>query len=159
MSEPINGYDPERPEDRQDVPGTDQPTEPIGPTRPANPTEPIDPTAPSAAAEPKPYAGVGPAPMGDIPEPAGQDFPWDVPAEAYGASPVPDEPRGVPLGTLVFGLVVVALGLLILVSVFYDITLSGSAVAISLFLGAGLVLVIGGLVAARRSSGSTPTRP
>ncbi|MBM6620226.1 TIGR04086 family membrane protein [Micrococcaceae bacterium RIT802] len=149
MSEPINGHDPERPADQQDVAGTDQPTEPVGP---ANPTEPIHSGQPDTTAEPDYFAGGPRTPIGDVPESAWQQTPGDSPAEPYGAMPVPDEPRGVPLGTLVFGLVVVALGLLILVSVFYDITLSGSAVAIALFLGAGLVLIIGGLVAARRSS-------
>lgn len=154
MSDPTAGNDPRRPADRQDVAGTDHPTEPVGP---ANPTEPIPSRQPDTTAEPVHSAGGPRTPTGDVPESAWQEIPGDFAAEPYGAIPVPDEPRGVPLGTLVFGLVVVALGLLILVSVFYDITLSGSAVAIALFLGAGLVLIIGGLVAARRSSANAPS--
>ncbi|MDN6332050.1 MAG: hypothetical protein L0J58_05825, partial [Micrococcaceae bacterium] len=82
------------------------------------------------------------------------------PAAAPGeeAPLVAEEPQGMPLGTFVFGLVVLAVGLLILVSVLYGITLSGSTVAIILFLGAGLVLVVGGLVAARRASRTHPSR-
>ncbi|MGP5163486.1 hypothetical protein ACTXOR_03120 [Arthrobacter rhombi] len=88
--------------------------------------------------------------------PIGSTGPLGVPAEE--APPMAPENHGMPLGTFVFGLVVMAIGLLILVSVFYNITLSGSTVAIILFLGAGLVLIGGGLVAARRSSRTHPTR-
>ncbi|MGP5071815.1 hypothetical protein ACTXI0_05345 [Arthrobacter rhombi] len=88
--------------------------------------------------------------------PIGSTGPLGVPAEE--APPMAPENHGMPLGTFVFGLVVMAIGLLILVSVFYNITLSGSTVAIVLFLGAGLVLIVGGLVAARRSSRTHPAR-
>ncbi|WP_372697017.1 hypothetical protein [Arthrobacter sp. JSM 101049] len=133
MSDPTTGHDPERspgqPEAREPAPAT----EPLHP-RPSDPAQPREPE--ETAGTTNPQGG------------------WDSPAPAPVVEPEPVERRGVPLGTLVFGLVVVAVGLLILVSVFYDISLSGSAVAIAVFLGAGLVLVIGGLVAARRSSGT-----
>lgn len=135
MSEPTTGNTPERP-----VPPDTTPVD--------HPTERLDTPAPDTRAEPLA------APSGSAWPDAAAYVPPDGPATAD----LPAEPRTVPMGTLVFGLVVVALGLLILVSIFYGITLSGSAVAISLFLGAGLVLIIGGLVAARRSSGRSPSR-
>ena len=149
MSDPTTGHEPEqRPEEPQPL----QPTRPIGPSD--HPTTPLGSTGPAPSPEePGPMPGE-PTMNADFftarPEPLG------VPAEE--APPVVPENQGMPLGTFVFGLVVMAIGLLILVSVFYNITLSGSTVAIILFLGAGLVLIVGGLVAARRSSRTHPSR-
>lgn len=182
MSDPTTGHDPERPagqpepqdlqfpqntqdtQHAQDPQDAEQPTERIDPVQPDRPTEQIGTGGPDASRIPdEPDTDADEATRTDARTP-GAGYPeagypeanypgtWDAPGTTAGPLPEPAEPRGVPLGTLVFGLVVVTLGLLILVSVLYDITLSGSAVAIALFLGAGLVLVIGGLVAARRSS-------
>jgi hypothetical protein len=57
----------------------------------------------------------------------------------------------IPIGTLVFGLVVMALGLIFLIGLFYDITFSAGAIAISLVVGAGVLLIVGGLGAGRRN--------
>lgn len=112
-------------------------------------SQPEHPTRPIGASEhpTTPIGTTGPAPS------------TKAPAPAEDAPPVVQENQGMPLGTFVFGLVVMAIGLLVLVSVLYNVTLSGSTVAIIVFLGAGLVLIVGGLVAARRSSRTDSPRP
>lgn len=170
--EPQNPLHAQDPQEAQHAQHVEQATERIDTSQPERPTEPID-TSRAPAFSPEPGTDTDADPDAGTPadgwpedpaatgyqasghEPYGPGAIWDAPESTTPPLPEPAEPRGVPLGTLVFGLVVVALGLLILVSVLYDITLSGSAVAIALFLGAGLVLIIGGLVAARRSSGTS----
>ena len=56
----------------------------------------------------------------------------------------------VPMGTLVFGLVLVGLGLIFLVGILYGVTLDPGVIAVSVLVGAGLLLVVGGLLAGRR---------
>lgn len=56
----------------------------------------------------------------------------------------------VPMGTLVFGLVLVGLGLIFLVGILYGVSLDPGVVAVSILVGAGLLLVVGGLLAGRR---------
>lgn len=128
MSEPTAHHEPHRPDSSEAADATEQ--------------TPLPPATPKAWDAPP---AEGAAPEGSDTAAFSVDGP-DL------AAPAPAEHRGAPLGTLVFGLVVVALGLLILVSVFYSITLSGGTVAIALFLGAGLFLVVGGIIAARRSA-------
>lgn len=149
MSDPSTGHEPEQgPVESQ----PEQPTRPIGP--PEHPTTPIGSTGPTPSPkEPGPMPG---EPTTNADFFTARPGPLGVPAEE--APPMAPENHGMPLGTFVLGLVVMAIGLLILVSVFYNITLSGSTVAIVLFLGAGLVLIVGGLVAARRSSRTHPAR-
>lgn len=120
-----------QPEQGPEESQSEQPTRPIGAS--GHPTMPIDAT--------------GPPPFTNAPDPAEEP------------PPVVQENQGMPLGTFVFGLVVMAIGLLVLVSTLYDITLSGSTVAIIVFLGAGLLLIVGGIVAARRSSRTDSPRP
>ena len=62
-----------------------------------------------------------------------------------------DAPERVPMGTLVFGLVLVVLGLLLLAGLLYGFSLDPALVAIGFAVGAGLILVVGGLVAGRRA--------
>lgn len=120
----------QQPEQGPEESQSEQPTRSFGPSE--HPTMPIGSTWPA------PYA--------------------KAPGSAEEPPPVVEANQGMPLGTFVFGLVVMAVGLLILVSVLCNVTLSGSTVAIILFLGAGLVLIVGGLVAARRSSRTNPSR-
>lgn len=56
----------------------------------------------------------------------------------------------VPMGTLVFGLVLVGLGLIFLVGILYGVSLDPGVIAVSILVGAGLLLVVGGLFAGRR---------
>lgn len=62
--------------------------------------------------------------------------------------------RKVPVGTLVFGLVLVAVGLILLAGILYGLTLDPGVVAVGIVVGAGLLLIVGGLVAGRRSAGT-----
>ncbi|UKA52074.1 hypothetical protein LFT48_15115 [Arthrobacter sp. FW305-123] len=69
-----------------------------------------------------------------------------------------DEPRQARIGTVVWGLIVIALAALIVISTLGWVTLNGTYVLIGLMIGAGAALVVGGLLAARRSPG-TPKSP
>jgi hypothetical protein len=66
-----------------------------------------------------------------------------------------DEPHQARIGTVVWGLIVIALAALIVISTLGWVTLNGTYVLIGLMIGAGAALVVGGLVSARKSSGST----
>ncbi|MFK0006724.1 hypothetical protein ACIQTZ_06695 [Paenarthrobacter sp. NPDC090520] len=63
-----------------------------------------------------------------------------------------DEPRQARIGTVVWGLVVIALSALLLVSTLGWVVLNGTYVLIGLMIGAGAALVVGGLLAASRGS-------
>ncbi|HKU33937.1 MAG TPA: hypothetical protein VJP90_00165 [Paenarthrobacter sp.] len=63
-----------------------------------------------------------------------------------------DEPRQARIGTVVWGLIVMALAALLLVSTLGWVVLNGTYVLIGLMIGAGAALVVGGLFAARRGS-------
>ncbi|RAM35999.1 hypothetical protein [Arthrobacter globiformis] len=68
-----------------------------------------------------------------------------------------NEPAAAParVGTIVWGLVVLALAVLITVSQLGIVVLNGTYVLIGLMIGAGAALVIGGLLAARKRDNST----
>ncbi|MDP9694169.1 UNVERIFIED_ORG: hypothetical protein J2X79_001724 [Arthrobacter globiformis] len=68
-----------------------------------------------------------------------------------------DEPAEAParVGTIVWGLVVLALAVLITISQLGIVVLNGTYVLIGLMLGAGAALVIGGLLSARKRDNST----
>jgi hypothetical protein len=69
-----------------------------------------------------------------------------------------DEPAEAParVGTIVWGLVVLALAVLIVISQLGIVVLNGTYVLIGLMIGAGAALVIGGLLSARkRDNGAT----
>ncbi|MDQ0619863.1 hypothetical protein [Arthrobacter globiformis] len=70
---------------------------------------------------------------------------------------VTDEPAEAParVGTIVWGLVVLALAVLITISQLGIVVLNGTYVLIGLMLGAGAALVIGGLLSARKRDNST----
>lgn len=63
-----------------------------------------------------------------------------------------DDPHRARIGTVVWGLIVLALAALLLVSTLGWVVLNGTYVLIGLMIGAGAALVIGGLLAARRGS-------
>jgi hypothetical protein len=60
-----------------------------------------------------------------------------------------EQPGGARVGTVVWGLVVVALAALIIISKLGVVVLDGTYVLIGLMIGAGAALIIGGLVSAR----------
>jgi hypothetical protein len=79
-------------------------------------------------------------------------------------SPVPEsvgtdrpEPAPARVGTIVWGLVVVALAALIIISQLGIVVLNGTYVLIGLMIGAGAALVVGGLLSARRRDKDTTT--
>ncbi|MET4589169.1 hypothetical protein [Arthrobacter sp. 754] len=61
------------------------------------------------------------------------------------------------VGTVVWGLIVVALAALIIVGQLGIITLNGTYVLIGLMIGAGAALVVGGLLSARKRDNRTTT--
>ncbi|WP_353712742.1 hypothetical protein [Arthrobacter sp. K5] len=67
-----------------------------------------------------------------------------------------DEPAEAParVGTIVWGLVVLALAVLIVISQLGIVVLNGTYVVIGLMIGAGAALVIGGLLSARKRDNS-----
>ncbi|MFE5838335.1 hypothetical protein [Arthrobacter sp. NPDC056493] len=83
--------------------------------------------APETTPVPKPSAG-------------GQDEPAEAPAR---------------VGTIVWGLVVLALAVLIVISQLGIVVLNGTYVLIGLMIGAGAALVAGGLLSARKRDNGT----
>jgi hypothetical protein len=71
--------------------------------------------------------------------------------------PGTDEPAEAParVGTIVWGLVVLALSVLIVISQLGIVVLNGTYVLIGLMIGAGAALVVGGLLSARKRDNST----
>lgn len=65
-------------------------------------------------------------------------------------------PRG-RVGTIVWGLIIVALAVLIVISQLGIVTLNGTYVLVGLMIGAGAALVIGGIVSARKRDNGTTT--
>ena len=80
--------------------------------------------------------------------------PAATPEPAPGAT---DGPRA-RVGTVVWGLIVLALAALIIISRLGLVALNGTYVLIGLMIGAGAALVIGGLLSARRRDKATTTR-
>lgn len=66
-----------------------------------------------------------------------------------------DEPRQARIGTVVWGLIVMALAALIVISTLGWVALDGTYVLIGLMIGAGAALVVGGLLSARKGSGKS----
>jgi hypothetical protein len=75
---------------------------------------------------------------------------------AAGASPAP--PTGARVGTIVWGLIVLALAALIIIAQLGIVTLNGTYVLIGLMIGAGAALVVGGLLSARKRDNGPTTR-
>lgn len=79
---------------------------------------------------------------------------YDAPTGSTGnsrsaAPPAPPENSPARVGTIVWGLIVVALAVLIIVAQLGIVALNGTYVVIGLMIGAGAALVIGGLLSAR----------
>lgn len=74
------------------------------------------------------------------------------------SAPEPEENSPARVGTIVWGLIVVTLAALIIVSQLGIVALNGTYVVIGLMIGAGAALVIGGLLSARGRDKAAPTR-
>ncbi|WP_427172124.1 hypothetical protein [Arthrobacter sp. 92] len=74
------------------------------------------------------------------------------------AGPRPGGLSPARVGTVVWGLIVVALAALIVVAQLRIVELNGTYVLIGLTLGAGTALVVGGLISARGRDKKTSTR-
>jgi hypothetical protein len=61
------------------------------------------------------------------------------------------------VGTVVWGLIVVALAALIIISQLGIVALNGTYVLIGLMIGAGAALVVGGLLSARKRDNGSET--
>ena len=91
------------------------------------------------------------------------DAPTGSPEGSGPATPPPfegtDAPEDSParVGTIVWGLIVVALAALIIISQLGIVALNGTYVLIGLMIGAGAALIVGGLVAARRRDNKPTT--
>ncbi|HEU4668774.1 MAG TPA: hypothetical protein VFS79_14045 [Arthrobacter sp.] len=92
-----------------------------------------------------------PGPNPYVPNPYAQDS-----ATAAGAPPAPSS--GARVGTVVWGLIVLALAALIIIAQLGIVTLNGTYVLIGLMIGAGAALVLGGLLSARKRDNSPTTR-
>ncbi|MDQ0095795.1 MULTISPECIES: hypothetical protein [Micrococcaceae] len=69
---------------------------------------------------------------------------------AQPSSPAEEAPA-FPTGTLVFGLILLAIGIALLAGLLLSFQISAPLLFIGLVAGAGLILVIAGIMAARRS--------
>jgi hypothetical protein len=114
---------------------TNEPFTPPG----SQPTEPLPKETRPTEALPKP--GLQPIPLTPPLEPS---FRVEHQEE--------DEPRQARIGTVVWGLIVVALAALIIISTLGWVSLNGTYVLIGLMIGAGAALVVGGLLSARKGS-------
>ena len=73
-------------------------------------------------------------------------------SQHYPATETPAErPAKFPTGTLVFGLILLVIGVLLLAGMIFGLELNGPLLFIGLIGGAGLILVISGIAAARRT--------
>lgn len=155
-----SGNKPDNEDRRQDTAGTN-PTEPI---RGAHPTEPIPgahPTQPIGNTYPtKPIRGSGPQdPAAERKSAAAEGRGVDSAAGSGATAPdsrgtgkkpaiAPARDRRPRVATIVWGLILVALAVLLILGQVTSISLNMGLVVIGLLLGAGLVLVIGGIISA-----------
>ena len=80
-----------------------------------------------------------------------------VPGSTTAARTDPAPPSGARVGTVVWGLIVLALAALIIIAQLGIVTLNGTYVLIGLMIGAGAALVVGGLLSARKRDNSPTT--
>ncbi|WP_309108155.1 hypothetical protein [Arthrobacter sp.] len=90
------------------------------------------------------------------PDPAPDASTTSASTPSDSASPTEPEPS-VRVGTVVWGLIVLALAILIVIAQLGIVQLNGTYVLIGLMVGAGAALVIGGLLSARRRDKETTT--
>jgi hypothetical protein len=81
-----------------------------------------------------------------------------VPGSTTAAATSSAPPSGARVGTMVWGLIVLALAALIIIAQLGIVTLNGTYVLIGLMIGAGAALVVGGLLSARKRDNSPTTR-
>ena len=79
--------------------------------------------------------------------------------DSRAATELEPEPKRSParVGTVVWGLVVLALAALIIISRLGFVALNGTYVLIGLMIGAGAALIVGGLLSARRRDNKSTT--
>ncbi|MDJ0321258.1 hypothetical protein [Pseudarthrobacter sp. PS3-L1] len=72
----------------------------------------------------------------------------------------PSTPATAPVrvGTMVWGLLIVALAAIIIIGTLEPLSLNGTYVTIGLIIGAGVALVTGGLIAGKQRDNHSPTR-
>ncbi|WP_104042558.1 hypothetical protein [Arthrobacter sp. ZGTC412] len=80
-----------------------------------------------------------------------------VPGSTTAAHTDSAPPSGARVGTVVWGMIVLALAALIIIAQLGIITLNGTYVLIGLLIGAGAALVVGGLLSARKRDNSPTT--
>ncbi|MBP2264920.1 hypothetical protein J3A64_000384 [Pseudarthrobacter sp. PvP004] len=126
-----------------------------GKAREAQPTEPVSKQTHPTEALPRETR-----PTEALPKPGLQQIPLTPPLEpSFKVEHTDDdEPRQARISTVVWGLIVIALAALIVISTLGWVTLNGTYVLIGLMIGAGAALVVGGLLSARKGSG-TPKSP
>jgi hypothetical protein len=89
-------------------------------------------------------------------DPAPDAYAKETPtAEPYPTAPAASATSRV--GTVVWGLVVLALAVLIIIAQLGIVTLNGTYVLIGLMIGAGAALVVGGLLSARKRDNERTT--
>lgn len=91
--------------------------------------------------------------MGSYETPAGGGPSTALPGSAAGAQ----ERQPARVGTVVWGLIVLALAVLIIISRLGLVALNGTYVLIGLMIGAGAALVIGGVLSSRGRDKATST--
>jgi hypothetical protein len=131
-----------------------------GNARQTQPTEPLPREQRSAETRPTEALPRETRPTEALPKPSLQQIPLTPPLEPSFKveRSEDDEPRQARIGTVVWGLIVIALAALIVISTLGWVTLNGTYVLIGLMIGAGAALVVGGLLSARKGSG-TPKSP
>ncbi|TLM85860.1 hypothetical protein [Pseudarthrobacter sp. NamE5] len=80
-----------------------------------------------------------------------------APGSTTAGGDFPAQPSGARVGTIVWGLIVLALAALIIIAQLGIVTLNGTYVLIGLMIGAGAALVVGGLLSARKRDNGTTT--
>ncbi|HET7138645.1 MAG TPA: hypothetical protein VFI36_00655 [Arthrobacter sp.] len=87
-------------------------------------------------------------------DPAPDSFNPQTPTAGHTEAPGPAPTR---VGTVVWGLIIVALAALIIISQLGIVALNGTYVLIGLMIGAGAALVVGGLLSARKRDNASIT--
>ncbi|HET9656452.1 MAG TPA: hypothetical protein VFP72_13935 [Kineosporiaceae bacterium] len=122
---------------------------------------------PGTAAAPVSAMGAAPAPAtGSVPAPATAPAtgtasvtgPATAPATAAvtGSAPTGKVRRGIRVRTVVFGLILLAISTSTLITLLSSIRVDGTAVTVAVLIGAGALLVAGGLAAAVREARGGP---
>ncbi|KUM36201.1 hypothetical protein AR689_19845 [Arthrobacter sp. EpRS71] len=125
-----------------------------GKAREAQPTQPLSRQTHPTEALPKETR-----PTEALPKPSLQPIPLTPTLEpSFTAERTDDDgPRQARIGTVVWGLIVIALAALIVISTLGWVRLDGTYVLIGLMIGAGAALVVGGLLSARKGSKKAAT--